>query len=40
MERNLIEVKGTVLRTLMDWSKATRVVSFSSVFEFLDSCIA
>jgi hypothetical protein len=38
MERNLIEVKGTVLRTLMDWSKATRVVSFSSVFEFLDSC--
>uniref|UniRef100_A0A2N9G2U9 Reverse transcriptase domain-containing protein n=1 Tax=Fagus sylvatica TaxID=28930 RepID=A0A2N9G2U9_FAGSY len=40
LERKLIEVKGTVLRTLMDWSKATRVVSFSSVFEFLDSCIA
>jgi hypothetical protein len=39
-ERNLIEVKGTVLRTLMDWSKATRVVPFSSVFDFLDSCIA
>uniref|UniRef100_A0A2N9IT43 Reverse transcriptase zinc-binding domain-containing protein n=1 Tax=Fagus sylvatica TaxID=28930 RepID=A0A2N9IT43_FAGSY len=39
-ERNLIEVKGMVLRTLMDWSKATRVVSFSSVFDFLDSCIA
>ena len=39
-ERNLIEVKGIVLRTLMDWSKATRVVPFSSVFDFLDSCIA
>uniref|UniRef100_A0A2N9FIH8 Reverse transcriptase zinc-binding domain-containing protein n=1 Tax=Fagus sylvatica TaxID=28930 RepID=A0A2N9FIH8_FAGSY len=39
-ERNLMEVKGTVLRTLLDWSKAARIVSFSSVLDFLDYCIA
>ena len=39
-ERNLMEVKGTVLRTLLDWSKATGAVSFSSMFNFLDYCIA
>jgi hypothetical protein len=27
-ERNLMEVKGTVLQTLLDWSKAAGVVSF------------
>uniref|UniRef100_A0A2N9IB72 Reverse transcriptase zinc-binding domain-containing protein n=1 Tax=Fagus sylvatica TaxID=28930 RepID=A0A2N9IB72_FAGSY len=27
-ERNLLEVKGTVLRTLLDWSKAAGIVSF------------
>jgi hypothetical protein len=35
-----MEVKGTVLRTLMDWSKAAGVVSSSSVLDFLDSSIA
>jgi hypothetical protein len=35
-----MEVKGTVLRTLLDWSKAAGVVSFSSVLDFLDYCIA
>ena len=35
-----MEVKGTVLRTLLDWSKAAGVVSFSSVLNFLDYFIA
>jgi hypothetical protein len=39
-ERNLMEVKGTVLRTLLDWSKAAGIVSSSSVLEFLGFCIA
>ena len=39
-ERTLLEVKDTVLRTLMDWSKAAEIVSFSSVVDFLDFCIA
>ena len=39
-ERNLMEVKGTVLRTLLDWSKAAGIISFSSVLDFLDYCIA
>jgi hypothetical protein len=40
MERNLMDVKGTVLRTLLDWSKAAGVVSFSSTLDFLDYCKA
>ena len=39
-ERNLMEVKGTVLQTLLDWSKAAGIVSFSSVLDFLGFCIA
>ena len=39
-ERNLLEIKGTVLRTIMDCSKTSGVLSFSSVLDFLDSCIA
>ena len=39
-ERILMEIKGMVLRTLMDWSRASGIVSFSSVLDFLDSCIA
>ena len=39
MERNLLEIKGTVLRTLMDWSKTSGVL-FYSALDFLDSCIA
>ena len=39
-ERTLLEVKDTVLRTLIDWSKAAEIVSFSSVVDFLDFCIA
>jgi hypothetical protein len=35
-----MEVKGTVLRTLLDWSKAAGIVSSSSVLEFLGFCIA
>jgi hypothetical protein len=34
-ENNLMEIKGMVLRTLMDWSKAAGAVSFSFVFDFL-----
>uniref|UniRef100_A0A2N9IWR4 CHD3-type chromatin-remodeling factor PICKLE n=1 Tax=Fagus sylvatica TaxID=28930 RepID=A0A2N9IWR4_FAGSY len=40
VERNLLEIKGTVLRTLTDWSNASGVMSFSSVLDFLDFCIA
>uniref|UniRef100_A0A2N9IH31 Reverse transcriptase domain-containing protein n=1 Tax=Fagus sylvatica TaxID=28930 RepID=A0A2N9IH31_FAGSY len=40
MERNLMDVKGTVLRTLLDWSKAAGVVSFSSTLDFLEYCKA
>jgi hypothetical protein len=39
-ERNLMELKGMVLRTLMDWANATGVVSFFSALDFLDYCIA
>ena len=39
-ERSMLELKGIVLRTLMDWSKASGVLSFSSVLDFLDFCIA
>ena len=39
-ERNLLEIKGTVLRTIMDWAKTSGVLSFSFVLDFLDSCIA
>jgi hypothetical protein len=40
MERNLMEIKGTVLRTLLDWSKAAGVGSFSSILDLLDYCKA
>jgi hypothetical protein len=36
----MLGLKGIVLRTLMDWSKASGVLSFSSVLDFLDFCIA
>ena len=39
-ERNLLELKGTVLRTLMEWSNALGMMSFSSILDFLDFCIA
>jgi hypothetical protein len=39
-ERSVLELKGMVLRTLMDCSKASGVLSFSSVLDFLDFCIA
>ena len=35
-----MEVKGTVLRTLLDWPKAAGIVSFSSVVDLLGFCIA
>jgi hypothetical protein len=35
-----MEVKDTVLRTLLDWCKAAGIISFSSVLDFLDFCIA
>uniref|UniRef100_A0A2N9FVI8 Uncharacterized protein n=1 Tax=Fagus sylvatica TaxID=28930 RepID=A0A2N9FVI8_FAGSY len=34
MERNVLELKGLVLRTLMEWSKAAGVLVFSSVWIF------
>ena len=40
MERNLLELKGLVLRTLMEWSKAAGVLVFSSALDFLESCNA
>jgi hypothetical protein len=40
MERNVLELKGLVLRTLMEWSKASGVLVFSSVLDFLESCNA
>jgi hypothetical protein len=39
-ERNLLEIKGTFLRTLVEWSNASGMMSFSSVLDFLDFCIA
>ena len=36
----MLELKGMVLRTLMDWSKTSGVLSFYSVLDFLDFCIA
>ena len=38
MERNALELKGLVLRTLMEWSKAFGALVFSSVLDFLESC--
>ena len=40
MERNMLELKGLVLRTLMEWSKAAGVLVFSSALDFLESCNA
>ena len=37
MERNVLELKGLVLRTLMQWSKASGVLVFSSILDFLKS---
>ena len=39
-EQNLMELKGMVLRTLMDWANVTGVVSFFFALDFLDYCIA
>ena len=33
----MLELKGLVLRTLMEWSKASGVLVFSSVLDFLES---
>jgi hypothetical protein len=38
VERNLLELRGTVLRTLIEWSNASGMMS-SSVLEFLEFCI-
>uniref|UniRef100_A0A2N9GI39 Reverse transcriptase domain-containing protein n=1 Tax=Fagus sylvatica TaxID=28930 RepID=A0A2N9GI39_FAGSY len=40
MERNVLELKGLVLRTLMEWTKASGALVFSSVLDFLESCNA
>jgi hypothetical protein len=34
----VLELKGLVLRTLMEWSKASGALVFSSVLDFLESC--
>uniref|UniRef100_A0A2N9EFE5 Reverse transcriptase domain-containing protein n=1 Tax=Fagus sylvatica TaxID=28930 RepID=A0A2N9EFE5_FAGSY len=38
-ERNMMELKELLIHTLMDWSKAAGLHSFSSIFDFLDYCI-
>jgi hypothetical protein len=38
MERNVLELKGLVLRTLMEWSKAFGALVFPYVLDFLESC--
>jgi hypothetical protein len=38
-ERHLLELKWLILRTLLEWSNASGLTPFSSVFDFLDSCI-
>uniref|UniRef100_A0A2N9JAP0 Suppressor of forked domain-containing protein n=1 Tax=Fagus sylvatica TaxID=28930 RepID=A0A2N9JAP0_FAGSY len=37
IERNVLELKGLVLRTLMEWTKASGALVFSSVLDFLES---
>ncbi len=39
-ERNLLEIKGMVIHTLIDWSNAAGVLTSYSVLDFLDYCIA
>ena len=38
-ERNLLDLKWLILHTLMKWSNASGLTSFSSMFDFLDCCI-
>ena len=40
VERNMLEIKGMVLRNLMEWFNASGLMSFSYVLDFLDFCIA
>ena len=36
----MLEIKGMVLRNLMEWFNASGLMSFSYVLDFLDFCIA
>ena len=36
----MLQNKGTVIRTLMDWSNASGAMFFSSFLDFLDLSIA
>jgi hypothetical protein len=38
-ERSVLELQWFLLRTLLDWSNASGLTSFSSIFEFLDYCV-
>ena len=38
-ERHMLEIKWLFLCTLMDWSNASGLISFYSIFDFLDYCI-
>ena len=38
-ERSVMELKWFLIRTLMDWSNASSLSSFSSILEFLDYCL-
>ena len=38
-ERNQLDLKWLILHTLMEWSNASGLNSFSSIFDFLDYCI-
>jgi hypothetical protein len=37
---NMLQNKGTVIRTLMDWSNASGAMFYSSFLDFLDLSIA
>ena len=38
-ERNLLDLKWLIMYTLMEWSNASGLTSFSSIFDFLDYCV-
>ena len=38
-ERHWLELKWFILRTLMDWSNASGLTYFLSVFDFTDYCV-
>ena len=39
-ERHILELKWLLIRTLMDWTNASGLLSFHTIFYFLDYCTA